>query len=156
MKHIAWVLVVFKHSDRCRFGTETVRGGRWLGGHTGPRGLEVCGCGVGLNFVGARRERTKNFNPRRTRARKQLWLNYWYWLAYHTQLTYPCYLIKANVLNCKKLQTRNDADSDPEWRAIYQTVWRNKCLPVECREYLFSSLRWQWSKPCQIRTACWR
>jgi len=33
MKHIAWVFSGFQtHSDRCRFDTETVRGGCGLGG----------------------------------------------------------------------------------------------------------------------------
>jgi len=37
IKHTAWVFSGFQtHSDWCRFGTETVRGGRQLGG-----------CGVG-------------------------------------------------------------------------------------------------------------
>jgi len=67
---IPWVFSCFQtHSDRCRFGAETVRGG--LGGRadTGRErakflkcpgmqgGLKICGCG---------REWTKNVNPRRT------------------------------------------------------------------------------------------
>ena len=55
-----------------------MRGGRGLGWSVGRSryGLEVCGCGAGagkisrtpagLNFEGAGRERTKNFNPHRT------------------------------------------------------------------------------------------
>ena len=51
MKHIVRVSGLQTHSDWCRFGTETVPGGGRIG--------KVCVEGVG-------RERTKNFNPRRT------------------------------------------------------------------------------------------
>jgi len=49
-------------AGRVRVGSVGVRGG------SGQDFSNSCGCGAGLNFAGAGRERTKNFNPRRTLA----------------------------------------------------------------------------------------
>ena len=54
---IALVMSFLYFSDRCGFETEKVRGGRGLGWSAG-RGL--------AKFLKLLRERTKNFNPRRT------------------------------------------------------------------------------------------
>jgi len=43
MKHIPWVFSGFQtYSDRCRFGTKTVRGGRGLGGRVGGQVRSSC------------------------------------------------------------------------------------------------------------------
>jgi len=38
----------------------------WVRGGSGKDFSNSCGCGAGLNYAGAGRERTENFNPHRT------------------------------------------------------------------------------------------
>ena len=64
-KHVAWFVSGFPWQAKVWDGNSAV----WVGKACG-RGRanfsNFCGYGAGLNFAGAGRERTKNFNPRRT------------------------------------------------------------------------------------------
>ena len=66
MKHVAWVFSGFPWQVQI---WEGLRGGCRLevcGCGSGQDFLNSCGCGAALKFASAGRERTKNFNPRRT------------------------------------------------------------------------------------------